>query len=208
MSYIVSIIVIFIVLSAAYSFISDKSESVPEIPISQLSADIKSGIVTSITVRGDSLDLIYRNDSTGVASTTPITKTSKKEPGEALSQTLINYGVTKEELSSVKIDIKNENGFGYWLINLLPIIFPILFILVFIWFITRQVKGAGMQALTFGQSKARMIDPNDKTQRVTFKDVAGCKEAKEELFEIVDFLKNPRKFQKVLLLLPCNLRHL
>ncbi|MSU45185.1 MAG: ATP-dependent zinc metalloprotease FtsH [Candidatus Zambryskibacteria bacterium] len=56
------------------------------------------------------------------------------------------------------------------------------------------MKGAGMQALTFGQSKARMIDPNDKSQRVTFKDVAGCKEAKEELAEIVDFLRNPKKF--------------
>jgi cell division protease FtsH len=56
------------------------------------------------------------------------------------------------------------------------------------------MKGAGIQALTFGQSKARMIDPNDKSQRVTFKDVAGAKEAKEELAEIVDFLKNPKKF--------------
>ncbi len=56
------------------------------------------------------------------------------------------------------------------------------------------MRGAGVQALTFGQSKARMIDPNDKSQRVTFKDVAGAKEAKEELVEIVDFLKNPKKF--------------
>ena len=53
-------------------------------------------------------------------------------------------------------------------------------IAVFIWFLTRQVKGAGMQAFTFGQSKARIIPPNDKKQRVTFKDVAGAKEAKEE----------------------------
>jgi len=51
-----------------------------------------------------------------------------------------------------------------------------------------------MQAFTFGQSKARITDPNDKNNRVTFKDVAGCKEAKEELKEIVDFLKSPKKF--------------
>jgi cell division protease FtsH len=66
------------------------------------------------------------------------------------------------------------------------------------WFITRQVrKGAGMQAFTFGQSKARIISPDDKKQRVTFKDVAGAKEAKEELTEIVDFLRNPKKFLEI-----------
>jgi cell division protease FtsH len=71
---------------------------------------------------------------------------------------------------------------------------PILFIVFFFWYLSRQVKGAGMQAFTFGQSKARITDPNDKNNRVTFKDVAGCKEAKDELKEIVDFLKSPKKF--------------
>jgi len=71
---------------------------------------------------------------------------------------------------------------------------PILFIVFFFWYLSRQVKGAGMQAFTFGQSKARITDPNDKNNKVTFKDVAGCKEAKEELKEIVDFLKSPKKF--------------
>lgn len=186
MSYVFSIILIFLILSSAYSFISkNSSKKTEQIAISQLSSDIKTGLVKSIVVRGDSLDVEYKAGEK---------KLSKKEDGEALSQTLVNYGVTKEQISVVSIDIKNENGIGYWVLNLSPIIFPILFIAIFIWFITRQVKGAGMQALTFGQSKARMIDPNDKAQRVTFKDVAGAKEAKEELAEIVDFLRNPKKF--------------
>ena len=185
-TYIVSVLVVFIILSSLYSFIESKiSQKTEEISISQVSADIKAKLVKEIVVRGDILDIEY-------SSTTH--KTSKKEEREALSQTLVNYGVTEAELSAIKIDIKNENGFGYWFGALSPIIFPILFILVFIWFISRQMKGAGMQALTFGQSKARMIHPDDKNQRVTFKDVAGCKEAKEELSEIVDFLKNPKKF--------------
>ena len=184
-SYVVSILLVFILLSSAYSYLSNRTGSVEAIPISQLATDIKSGAVVSIVVSGDSLNLEYKDG---------VKKTSKKETSEALTQTLVNYGVTKEQLAPIKIDIKNESGFGYWFSNLSPIIFPILFILIFIWFITRQVKGAGMQALTFGQSKARMIDPNDKSQRVTFKDVAGCKEAKEELGEIVDFLRNPKKF--------------
>lgn len=184
--YVISVILIFIVLSFLYSLISNvASKDIPEIPISELSTDIKSGLVKSIVVKGDALDLEYKSGDK---------KVSKKEEGEALLQTLVNYGVTKQELNPIKIEIKNESGFGYWLLNLSPIIFPILFIAVFIWFITRQMKGAGMQAMTFGQSKARMIDPNDKSQRVTFKDVAGAKEAKEELAEIVDFLRNPKKF--------------
>lgn len=186
LSYVVSVLLIFIVLSSIYSFIaSSNSDKKEQISISQLSVDIKSDLVKSVVVAGESLDVEYKNGDM---------KTSKKESGESLSQTLVNYGVTKDQLSAVSIEIQNENGFGYWLLNLSPIIFPILFILLFIWFITRQVKGAGMQALTFGQSKARMIDPNDKSQRVTFKDVAGSKEAKEELAEIVDFLRNPKKF--------------
>ena len=65
---------------------------------------------------------------------------------------------------------------------------PVFLIVFFIWFLSRQVKGAGMQAFSFGKSKARIIDPNDQSQKVTFKDVAGAKEAKEELIEIVEIL--------------------
>jgi cell division protease FtsH len=103
-------------------------------------------------------------------------------------------GVTAEELTSVEIDVQRETGFGYWLGQLAPFLFPLLFLGIIIWFFTRSVKGAGMQAMSFGTSKARMIDPNDTNKKVTFKDVAGAKEAKRELEEIVDFLKNPKKF--------------
>jgi len=74
----------------------------------------------------------------------------------------------------------------YFLLNNLSLLLTIV-LFVFFLVLSRQVKGAGMQAFTFGQSKARITDPNDKNNRVTFKDVAGCKEAKEELKEIVDF---------------------
>ena len=93
-----------------------------------------------------------------------------------------------------RISVENETGFKFWLSNLAPFIFPLVLLGFIIWFFTRSVKGAGMQALNFGSSKARIIDPNDQSQKVTFKDVAGAKEAKQELEEIVDFLKNPKKF--------------
>ncbi|MEK7190541.1 MAG: ATP-dependent zinc metalloprotease FtsH, partial [Patescibacteria group bacterium] len=121
-------------------------------------------------------------------------KKAKKETGSSLTQTLFNYGVGKEAMSATEIEVKNESGFMFWLLNTLPFLLPIVFILLFFWYLSRQVKGAGMQAFSFGQSKARLTDPNDKNNKVTFKDVAGCKEAKEELKEIVDFLKSPKKF--------------
>lgn len=184
-TYIISVLIVFIVISLGYSLLSRKGNASTSISISQLVTDVKAGNINNIIVRGNYLDATYKDGTK---------KTTKKEDTEALSQTLVNYGVSGQQLSQVKIDIQDENSVGYWALNLAPIVIPVIFILVFIWFVTRQVRGAGMQALTFGQSKARMIDPNDSSQRVTFKDVAGAKEAKEELSEIVDFLRNPKKF--------------
>ncbi len=185
---IINIIVIFLVIIFAYSFLISKNVPDTTINLSELSNDISAGIVSSITVEGDNLDITY-NDQT--------TKKAKKEVGTALTDTLSNYGVAKDKLASVKINIKDEGGFIYWVANLAPFILPLALFAFLIWMLTRQVKGAGMQAFTFGQSKARMTSPSDKKQRVTFKDVAGAKEAKEELSEIVDFLKNPRKFIEI-----------
>lgn len=176
---------IFVVMITVFSMISDSNSEENEIPISQLALDIKGELVELVLVKGNELEITYLDETE---------KISKKEEGTALSETLTNYGVSFEELNSVSINIEKEGGFRFWLLALMPIIAPIVFIVILIWFLSRQVKGAGMQAFTFGQSKARMIDPNDKSKKVTFKDVAGALEAKEELTEIVDFLKNPKKF--------------
>ena len=178
-------ILFFMLITALYLVVSGDTQVIPEVAISDLAKSVSVGEVKNILVEGDKLTITYKNDEI---------KITKKEVGSALSQTLFNYGVTSTALANTKIEIKNESGFMFWLINLLPFLLPIIFILIFFWYLSRQVKGAGMQAFTFGQSKARLTDPNDKNNRVTFKDVAGCKEAKEELKEIVDFLKSPKKF--------------
>ena len=178
-------IVFFMLITALYLAVSDRQPTTPEIPISELAQNISAGAVRNILVAGDKLTITYRNDEV---------KISKKESDSSLSQTLANYGVESAALANTQIEIKSESGFMFWLVNILPFLLPVVFILLFFWYLSRQVKGAGMQAFTFGQSKARITDPNDKNNRVTFKDVAGCKEAKEELKEIVDFLKSPKKF--------------
>lgn len=177
--------VIFAVLVSAYSLLSGLESSKPQVSLSELAQNVSQGLVTSITVKGDDLTVIYKDGTE---------KASKKEEGTALTTTLSNYKVSTDALNKVKIDVGSDQGLGFWILSLSPIVLPILFVIFFLWFISRQVKGAGMQAFTFGQSKARMIHPDDKGQKITFKDVAGAKEAKEELAEIVDFLKNPKKF--------------
>jgi cell division protease FtsH len=178
-------ILIFIILMSAYSLVESFVQPTNTVPLSTVATDVAAGKITTITVNGDTLGLTYSDG---------VTKTSRKDPAAGLPETLATYGVTPEELSKVAITVQGESTFMFWFINLAPIVIPIIFIGFLFWFVSRQVKGAGMQAFTFGQSKARITDPADLSQRVTFADVAGAREAKEELVEIVDFLKNPKKF--------------
>ncbi len=183
---IIGILIIFFVISI-YSLISGKQEK-EKIGISELANAVKAGQIKEISIKNTSIEAIFKDEAV---------KTSVKESSASLEETLLFYGVTEEELGAVKVSVNQDGGFFYWLVNLSPILFPILFIAVFIWLMTRQIKGAGMQAFSFGQSRARITSPDDQKQKVTFKDVAGCKEAKEELSEIVDFLKNPKKFFEI-----------
>ncbi|MFT7565568.1 MAG: cell division protease FtsH [Candidatus Paceibacteria bacterium] len=181
-------ILILVTIGVLYSIVTeDKTEDI-QIAISELALNVREGSVQEILVEGETLKITLNTEEG------EIMKESKKEAGTALSETLANYGVTPEQLSNISIEVANPTGFGYWALTLLPFLIPLIFIILLIWYLSRQVKGAGMQAFTFGQSKARFINPNDVKEKVTFKDVAGVKEAKQELAEIVDFLKNPKKF--------------
>jgi cell division protease FtsH len=182
---------ILLLIVSIYSIISESSTKPTTIPLSQVATDVAAGKVTQIDVNGDDLTVHYD-------ATNTVVKDSQKEDTTPLVQQLAGFGVTPAKLANVTITITSPSGWSYWLSNIIiPIVLPLLVLLAVAWFITRQMRGAGMQAFTFGQSKARIISPDDKKQRVTFKDVAGAKEAKEELAEIVDFLKNPKKFIEI-----------
>jgi len=175
-----------ILLAGAYAYLTGGVKGpLPDVALSQLASDISTGKVSAISVDGNDLTITYTDKTQ---------KISKKEPETALSQTLTNYGVSKQALDNVNLAIKRQSSWQVLLTDLVPFLAPILLIVLFIWYLSRQMKGAGMQAFSFGQSRPRVIDPNDQIQRVTFKDVAVAKEAKQELIEVVDFLKNPKKF--------------
>ncbi len=184
---ILSTVLLLVFITAAYSYIVDRQVKPQEFAVSEVAQQVKSGEVAKIIVRGAELEVEYKD-------TTKTKGLAKKERDAAVTETFVSLGVTTDQLNAIKIDVQNETGFTYWLGNAAPFIFPLFFLGIIIWFFSRSVKGAGLQAMSFGASKARFIDPNDQTQKVTFKDVAGAKEAKQELEEIVDFLKNPKKF--------------
>ncbi len=181
-------IVIFAALSGAYSLIAKLTSKTTEVTISQVVQMVNAGEVKTIIVSGNTLDIV---------ATDGTEKVSKKETEAGITETLKNYGVTPEALAKTSIDIKSESGIGYWLLNILPIALPMLFMLFFVWFLFSQSRGGGMggkSPFSFGQSKARVTNPEDEGKKVTFASVAGNEEAKQELIEVVDFLKNPQKY--------------
>ncbi len=182
---ILTALLIFMILAMAYSFFTDQFQKHEEISFSGLVEEIKAGNIKSITVSGNNLEVIFNSS---------LVKISKKESESGLLETLKNYGVSDEQLSKFTLDIKEPSGMMVWLSVILPFLIPIIIIVWFFWMAARQVKSSSLQAFSFGKSQARVTVPSDKKERITFKDVAGVHEAKEELMEIVEFLRNPKKF--------------
>jgi cell division protease FtsH len=182
---IATVILVFLLITGIYAEYANQNQAAQSVPLSTLASDIKSGYVVSMTVQDSTIRAEYADKTV---------KTAQKETDSSLTESLSRFGVTDAQLASTTIAIAEPGGFIYWLIQLSPFLAPLLFLVFFVWLISRQMKGAGMAALSFGQSKARITLPEDTKQKITFKDVAGAKEAKQELSEIVDFLKNPKKF--------------
>ncbi len=177
-------IMVFVVIAAVLSLYNLPSGKAKEVNISDIVTQINAEQVKSIEVSGDSLAVTLRDGTK---------ESAVKEPGEPLAQLLSNYQVPADKMQKVEVTIKQESGAAYWLGALLPFLIPFILISVFIWFMMRQVQGANTRALSFGHSGAREYPKNAK-DRIMFKDVAGVKEAKEELLEVVEFLRNPKKF--------------
>lgn len=180
------VFIIFMVLTWGYSIFSE-NKATPTIPLSQFAELVNSQQIKVITVEGDSLTG-EKIDKTKVIS--------KKESNASIIEVLKNYGVSSSTLATTTITVASERGLSFWG-SLIPIVLPILFLGFMIWWLARGIKGANVQAMSFGQSRAKIIYPDDTKEKITFKDVAGAKEAKEELAEIVEFLRAPKKFTDI-----------
>ena len=177
-------LIIFLIIAGLFSLYQTPQERPKEVSLSEVAREINEGKVKGIKVEENKLIIELQDNTKQIAV---------KEAESALSESLVNYGVAPEKLAKVNIEIKEKSGFSYWIGAILPFLLPFVFIALFIYLMSRQVQKGQTKAMMFGQTKAKPVERNKK-ERVTFDDVAGIKEAKEELKEIVEFLKHPEKF--------------
>lgn len=179
-------VLVFLTIISLFSFYVTPQEEVAKLNIVAMVEKINNQEVKSISVVGENKVVLTLTDDT-IAEV-------RKESNVSLGELLNNYNVDPEKLAAVGVTVEEESALEPLLYATLPFLITFLIIGVFLYFMMRQVQGSNNRAMMFGQSKAREITPQDKRDRMTFRDVAGVKEAKEELAEVVEFLKNPKKF--------------
>jgi cell division protease FtsH len=186
-SYIVYIILLVSIFVLVFYSFNNKSDQ-KSLTINQLAADVNSGLVAKIQSSENNRIHVVFNDGTE--------RDTVKESESTLVQQLLDYGVTPERLNSTKITVEViPPSLMSMILGSLPYIIPMLALGFLVFLIFRQAQGSNNAAMSFGKSKARMFTGENPT--VTFQDVAGVEESKEELQEIVEFLREPQKFIQI-----------
>ena len=184
-----TIILVFAIIASFASLFYSPFEEVENISLTTLVEKINVGEVKSITVEENDLSIVLQ-DNTKLKS--------RKEAEASLTESLSNYAVNAEMLANVDIELKAQSGALFWAGVLLPFILPFLIIGFFLWFMMRGAQRGANQAFTFGKARAKLFGgAQGKKQKINFNDVAGEEEIKEELKEIVEFLKTPQRFLKM-----------
>ncbi len=176
-------LVTILILGAIFSSYTLNTQTPEEVTLSTLVDEIQNQTVEKIEIESSDVSITLKDGTK---------QTSRKESSVSLSESLIDYGLTAEQLKAADITVMDRSTRSYFLGVILPSLLPLLLLVIIFFFMIRQMQGANNKALSFGMSNAREL--KDTKQKMTFEDVAGAKEAKEELSEVVEFLKNPKKF--------------
>ena len=184
-SFIIYILLFTAIIAMVFFSVNQQSAGSDIIPFNKLATDIREGRVKSIIENESRLEITYK-DSDAI-------KTSTKDPNSPLIDQLLGLGVTPEDLAAenISVEIKLPSPLLV-IVSLASYILPFIVLIGLFFFIFRQAQGSNNAAMSFGKSKARMFTGDHPT--VTFDDVAGVDESKEELREIVEFLREPQKF--------------
>jgi cell division protease FtsH len=161
----------------------DNTSTIEPLTISKVAQQVQNNSVSRIVVEGNDVIRVVTSDGTETES--------RKEASTTLVDQLRSFGVTTEQLARLEVEVSAPSVWGGVFSGALYLL-PILFMGGLLWFIFRQAQGSNNAAMSFGKSRARMFSGEHPT--VTFADVAGAEESKQELAEVVEFLKEPQKF--------------
>ncbi len=182
---IVLLITVVLVVTFIITVANNSNNPADTIPFSRVAELARSGEIAAIEVVGNDLNITLNDSQQRLASL-------KGGESTLINQLTQDFGVPRERIEQIEVTLKTPRNVGGIIFSLVTAILPILIIGGLIFFFLRQSQGANNQAMSFGKSRARMFNGDRPT--VTFESVAGCDEAKMELAEVVEFLKEPEKF--------------
>lgn len=186
---VVWVLILLLLLPAALGMLGNLALKQASIPLSQAIDDIREGKINKVTVSGQELLLYYRDEA---VAGVPNIKTSRKESTESFLEVLNRSDIKPADLE-LTVDEGKFSGVD-WINIITNVIFFVVLAIFFLWMM-RQARGAQDSMFGFGKSNARLFTKGK--QNIRFTDVGGLKEAKQEVEEIVDFLKHPKKYQKL-----------
>lgn len=179
------LIIAILLIAGLFIIFNPTSSNIKKITLSQFIEQVKKSEIAKIQIKENRIDITRIDDSK---------EYTYKEPSVSIDQLLNSYNIPENIKKDIDIEPLPPENNDFWL-SLLASIIPFLLVIVFFMFMMRQAQSSNNQAMSFGKSKAKLYDSEKK--RTLFSDVAGAEEAKDELIEIVDFLKNPSKYSQM-----------